>query len=148
MDGGNLRRAARHLKAAPQTVSNWVSEVAETLPNASVPTKMKTTEMDELFTFIGDKESNLRSYSRRSHNPLHPVIPSCANTLRDQHVSLAVSLDVRMFWSVNYVCLSSVSTAGNFTNSVSQFPPLMSWTLLAHYFRHSPESRVRLENVF
>ena len=38
VDGGNLRRIARHLKVAPQTVSYWVTEVAEALPNAPVPT--------------------------------------------------------------------------------------------------------------
>ena len=32
VDGGNLRRIARHLKVAPQTVSYWVTEVAEALP--------------------------------------------------------------------------------------------------------------------
>lgn len=56
VDGGNLRRIARHLKVAPQTVSYWVTEVAEALPNAPVPTEVKTAEMDELFTFISDKK--------------------------------------------------------------------------------------------
>ena len=77
VDGGNLRRIARHLKVAPQTVSYWVTEVAEALPNAPVPTEVKTAEMDELFTFIGDKKRNLQSYSCRPHNPLHPELGSC-----------------------------------------------------------------------
>lgn len=57
VDGGNLRRIARHLKIAPQTVAYGVTEVAEALPNAPVPSEVKAAEMDELFTFIGDKKT-------------------------------------------------------------------------------------------
>ena len=57
VDGGNLRRIARHLKVAPQTVAYWVTEVAKALPNAPVPYEVKEAEMDELFTFIGDKKT-------------------------------------------------------------------------------------------
>jgi transposase-like protein len=57
VDGGNLRRIARHLKVAPQTVAYWVTEVAEALPNAPLPNGLKEAEMDELFTFIGDKKT-------------------------------------------------------------------------------------------
>jgi len=57
VDGGNLRRIARHLKVAPQTVAFWVTDVAETLPNAPMPEEVKEAEMDELFTFIGDKKT-------------------------------------------------------------------------------------------
>jgi len=34
-----------------------VIDVAEALPNAPVPTEVKEAEMDELFTFIGDKKT-------------------------------------------------------------------------------------------
>ena len=57
VDGGNLRRIARHLKVAPQTIANWVSELAEALPNTPLPEEVKEAEMDELFTFIGDKKT-------------------------------------------------------------------------------------------
>ena len=57
VDGGNLRRIARHLKVSPQTVSLWVTEVAEALPNAPVPEEVKEAEMDEIFSFIGDKKT-------------------------------------------------------------------------------------------
>lgn len=57
VDGGNLRRIARQLKIAPQTVAYWVSEVAEAMPDAPVPNEVKEAEMDELFTFIGDKKT-------------------------------------------------------------------------------------------
>src|SRR5215211_5321016 len=57
VDGGNLRRIARHLKVSPQTVSLWVTDVAEALPHAPVPEEIKEAEMDEIFTFIGDKKT-------------------------------------------------------------------------------------------
>ena len=57
VDGGNLRRIARHLKVAPQTIAYWVSDLAEALPNAPMPEEVKEAEMDELFTFIGDKKT-------------------------------------------------------------------------------------------
>ena len=55
--GGNLRRIARHLKIAPRTVALWVTDVAEALPNAPMPEEVKEAEMDEIFTFIGDKKT-------------------------------------------------------------------------------------------
>jgi len=57
VDGNNLRRIARHLKVAPQTVAYWVTEVAQTLPRAPVPEVIREAEMDELFTFIGEKKT-------------------------------------------------------------------------------------------
>ena len=57
VDGGNLRRVARHLKVSPQTISFWVTDAAEALPNAPVPVEVKEDEMDEIFTFIGDKKT-------------------------------------------------------------------------------------------
>ena len=57
VDGGNLRRIARQLKVSPQTVSLWVTARAETLPKAPVPEEVKDAEMDEIFTFIGDKKT-------------------------------------------------------------------------------------------
>jgi len=57
VDGGNLRRIARHLKVAPQTVAYWVTDVAKALPDAPLPNEVKEAEMDEIFTFIGDKKT-------------------------------------------------------------------------------------------
>ena len=57
VDGGNLRRIARHLKVAPQTVAYWVTDGAEALPNAPLPTEVQEAEMDEMFTFLGDKKT-------------------------------------------------------------------------------------------
>ncbi|MGA2491029.1 MAG: helix-turn-helix domain-containing protein [Anaerolineales bacterium] len=60
VDGMNLRRIGRHLGVNPQSVANWAKAYAEVLPSAPVPKKVKNAELDELFTFIGDKkpESN------------------------------------------------------------------------------------------
>jgi hypothetical protein len=60
-DSNNLRRITRHLKVSPQTVSYWVTDVAEASPNAPVPAEVKEAEMDELFTFIGDKKTKSTS---------------------------------------------------------------------------------------
>jgi transposase-like protein len=57
VDGGNIRRIARHLKVAPQTVAFWVTDLAETLSNAPMPEEVQEAEMDELFTFVGDKKT-------------------------------------------------------------------------------------------
>ena len=53
VDGGNLRRVARHLKVAPQTIAYWVTDLAEALPNTPMPEEVKEAELNELFTFIG-----------------------------------------------------------------------------------------------
>ena len=57
VDGNNLRRIARHLKVAPQTVADWVTEVVEALPRAPLPEAIQEADMDELFTFIGEKKT-------------------------------------------------------------------------------------------
>lgn len=56
VDGGTLWRIARHWKVAPQTLAYGVTNLAEGLPNAPMPEEVKEAEMDELFTFIGDKK--------------------------------------------------------------------------------------------
>jgi hypothetical protein len=57
VDGNNLRRIARHLKVAPQTVAYGETDLAEALPNAPLPNEVKAAEMDEMFTFIGNKKT-------------------------------------------------------------------------------------------
>jgi transposase len=61
VDGGNFRRIARHLKVHHRTISLWVNEYARSLPSAPVPEEVKDAEMDELFTFIGDKKTGSTS---------------------------------------------------------------------------------------
>jgi|SRR5215211_9425506 transposase-like protein len=57
VDGMNLRKIARHLKVHHRTVALWVVDHVESLPNAPLPDEVKDAEMDELFTFIGDKKT-------------------------------------------------------------------------------------------
>ena len=64
VDGLSLRRIARHLGVHHRTVSLWVNAKASDLPKAPVPEEVKVAEIDELFTFIGEKKS--RSTSSRS----------------------------------------------------------------------------------
>ena len=61
VDGMNLRRTARHLGVHHSTVSAWVKEHVNNMPNAPQPKKVKTAEMDELFTFIGNKKTKSTS---------------------------------------------------------------------------------------
>ena len=64
VDGMNLRRIARHLGLHHRTVSLWVKAQAAQLPNLPVPEQVKEAEMDELFSFIGEKKT--KSTSSRS----------------------------------------------------------------------------------
>ncbi len=58
VDGINLRRIARLLGIHHSTVSDWVKAHAEGLSDTPpVPEDVKTAEMDELFTFIGNKKT-------------------------------------------------------------------------------------------
>jgi transposase-like protein len=57
VDGMNLRKIARHLKVHHRTVALWVADRAEALPNAPMPNEVREAELDELFTFIGDKKT-------------------------------------------------------------------------------------------
>ena len=61
VDGGNLRRIARHLKVSPQTIAYWVTEEAEVLPDTPLPHEVQEAEIDEMFTFIGDKKTKSTS---------------------------------------------------------------------------------------
>ena len=57
VDGMNLRKVGRHLGVHHTTVSAWVKEYVRGLPEAPQPKKIKTAEMDELFTFMGKKKT-------------------------------------------------------------------------------------------
>ena len=61
VDGMNLRRIARHLKVHHRTVSLWIQAYTNQLPDPPVPSEVKEAEMDELFTFLGDKKSESSS---------------------------------------------------------------------------------------
>ena len=61
VDGLNLRRVARHLGVNHQSVANWVNAYAEQLPAAPQPEEVDIIEMDEVFTFIGEKKTRSSS---------------------------------------------------------------------------------------
>jgi transposase len=63
VDGMNLRRIGRQLGVHHQSVANWAKAHAEQLPEVAVPEKVDHAEMDELFTFLGEKKT--RSTSSR-----------------------------------------------------------------------------------
>jgi transposase-like protein len=57
VDGMNFRRIARTLKVNHQTVINWVNEHAARVPDRppAADTEPEVVELDELFTFVGEK---------------------------------------------------------------------------------------------
>ena len=61
VDGMNLRRIGRHLGIHHRTVSLWVKAHAASLPAAPLPEEVVAAEMDELFTFIGNKKTGSTS---------------------------------------------------------------------------------------
>jgi uncharacterized protein YjcR len=61
VDGMNLRRIGRHLGIHHRTVSLWIKAHTTRLPEAPLPEEVKEAEMDELFTFIGDKKTGSTS---------------------------------------------------------------------------------------
>ena len=60
VDGMNLRRIGRTLGVVHQTVANWVAAHADALPDQPPAPSgaVKTAELDELYTFVGDKKTS------------------------------------------------------------------------------------------
>lgn len=64
VDGMNQRRIARTLSVSHQTVANWIKAHAESLPDEPPQPDALTldvSELDELFTFIGEKKTRCTS---------------------------------------------------------------------------------------
>jgi len=61
VEGNSYRAIARILKVNPQSVVNWVKRYTERLPNAPVPKRPKVAELDELFTYVGQKKTRFTS---------------------------------------------------------------------------------------
>lgn len=69
VDGANFRRTGRYLKVNHQTVVNWFNAATAELKPAKTPRPVvgegDVVELDELFTFVGDKKTKPTS-SRKS----------------------------------------------------------------------------------
>ena len=57
VEGNSQRAIARILKISPQSVANWVKAYVDKLPPAEQPEKLGVAELDELYTFLGDKKT-------------------------------------------------------------------------------------------
>lgn len=61
-DGMNFRRIARQLGVNHQTVINWVNAYSARLPSQPPrPAQVGVVELDELFTFVGEKKTSATS---------------------------------------------------------------------------------------
>lgn len=73
LDDGNFRRIGRRLKVNHQTVVNWVNQAASTLQPDDAPRPIidddAVVELDELFTFIGDKKTKPTSSRKFTGKP-------------------------------------------------------------------------------
>lgn len=58
VDGLNYRRIARQLGVDHKSVINWVKAHTAQLPPAPVPADVNNAELDELFTFVGQKKTS------------------------------------------------------------------------------------------
>jgi len=61
VDGLNLRRIGRHLGVHHTTVLLWVKAHATGLPQPPQPEEVDTAELDELYSFIGNKKTESTS---------------------------------------------------------------------------------------
>jgi hypothetical protein len=57
VEGSSYGSIGRVLKVNPQSVANWVSQYTANLPPAPMPKKVKKAELDELYTFVGEKKT-------------------------------------------------------------------------------------------
>jgi transposase len=57
LEGNSLRSIGRILKVTHQSVSNWIEAYSQQLPPSALPEKPQVAELDELYTFIGNKKT-------------------------------------------------------------------------------------------
>jgi transposase-like protein len=57
VEGSSYRSIARVLKINPQSVANWVNHYTSKLPPAPLPNKVRKAELDELYTYVGEKKT-------------------------------------------------------------------------------------------
>ena len=61
VEGNSYKAIGRILKVNPQSVVNWVSQYTAKLPAAPLPHKPRKAELDELYTYIGEKKTKFIS---------------------------------------------------------------------------------------
>ena len=61
VEGSSYGSIARILKINPQSVANWVTQYISKLPPAPLPNKVRKAELDELYTFVGEKKTKSMS---------------------------------------------------------------------------------------
>jgi transposase-like protein len=61
LEGNSTRAIGRILQVSPQSVSGWVSAYVDRLPETVHPKEVHTAELDELYTFIGNKKTKSTS---------------------------------------------------------------------------------------
>ena len=61
LEGNGFRAIGRILKVNYQSVVNWVNAYTAQLPQAPQPEKPKVAELDELFTYVGNKKKKSTS---------------------------------------------------------------------------------------
>jgi transposase-like protein len=61
VEGSSYGSIARILKINPQSVANWVAQYTAKLPPAPIPNKVRKAELDELYTFVGEKKTKSMS---------------------------------------------------------------------------------------
>ncbi len=66
MEGSSYGSIARVLKVNPQSVANWVNQYISKLPPAPVPKRVRKAELDELYTFFGEKKTKSMSHDSGS----------------------------------------------------------------------------------
>ena len=61
VEGSSQRSIGRILQVSPQTVANWITAYTSKLPPAQVPQTPRTAELDEMYTFVGEKKTKSTS---------------------------------------------------------------------------------------
>jgi transposase-like protein len=56
IEGNSFRRIARLLAVNHQSVINWINAFHKQLPKKKAPARVDVAELDEMFTFVGNKK--------------------------------------------------------------------------------------------
>lgn len=58
LEGNGIRRIGRILGVNHQTVTNWINAAAQVPSTPPQPTESAVIQLDELYTFVGQKKTN------------------------------------------------------------------------------------------